>query len=144
MTYEDALKAVEDGQNVRLWTGEEYLHPEYVKKFLNCSHVIRSREQYKEYKKFCEATQSDNWSVYTEIDLEWELRHYRKRFEHLSHIQDDFFKELLGSNYTAQYFSEQMIVTDAFYTLYSLKRNQKILMLTSIVFLVTTIIALIV
>ena len=72
------------------------------------------------------------------------LRNYRKRFERLSHIQDDFLKELLDSNYTARYSSEQMIVADAFNTLYSLKRNQKILLFTTIVFLATTIIALIV
>ena len=87
---------------------------------------------------------SDKWSTYTEIDLRWELRNYRKRFERLSRIQDDFLKELLGSNYTARYSSEQMIVADAFNTLYSLKRNQKIFMFTTIVFLATTIIALIV
>lgn len=144
MKYEDALKAAENGQNVMIWTGEEYLCPEYVKEFLNYSHAIHSSEQYEEYKKFCEAIQSDKWSTYTEIDLRWELRNYRKRFERLSRIQDDFLKELLGSNYTARYSSEQMIVADAFNTLYSLKRNQKILMLTTIVFLATTILALIV
>lgn len=144
MTYEDALKASEKGLNVMIWTGEEYLRLEEAKEFLNYSHVIRSSEEYKGYKKFCEAIQSDKWSTYTEIDLRWELRNYRKRFEHLSRIQDDFFKELLGSNYTARYSSEQMIVVDAFNTLYSLKRNQKILLFTTIVFLATTIIALIV
>ena len=35
MKYEDALKAAENGQNVRLWTGEEYLHPEHVKQTLD-------------------------------------------------------------------------------------------------------------
>jgi cell fate (sporulation/competence/biofilm development) regulator YlbF (YheA/YmcA/DUF963 family) len=145
MTYEDALKASKNGLNVMIWTGEEYLRLEEAKEFLNCSsHVIRSSEEYKGYKKFCEAIQSDKWSTYTEIDLRWELRNYRKRFERLSRIQDDFLKELLGSNYTARYSSEQMIVADAFNTLYSLKRNQKIFMLTTIVFLATTIIALIV
>ena len=86
----------------------------------------------------------NKWSTYTEIDLRWELRNYRKRFERLSRIQDDFLKELLDSNYTARYSSEQMIVADAFNTLYSLKRNQKILLFTTIVFLATTIIALMV
>lgn len=143
MKYEDALKAAENGQNVMIWTGEEYLRLEEAKEFLDCSsHVIRSSEEYKGYKKFCEAIQSDKWSTYTEIDLRWELRNYRKRFERLSRIQDDFLKELLGNNYTARYSSEQMIVADAFNTLYSLKRNQKIFMLTTIVFLVATIIAL--
>jgi hypothetical protein len=148
MTYEDALKAAENGQNVMIWTGEEYLHPEEVKEFLNCSHVIRSSEQYKEYKKLCEATESDKWSTYTEIDLRWELRHYRKRYERLNRIQDEFLKELLGrdyyNDYANQYFNEEMITVDAFNTLYSLKRNQKMLMLTTIVFLATTIIALMV
>lgn len=149
MTYEDALKASENGQNVMIWTGEEYLRLEEAKEFLNCSsHVIRSSEEYKGYKKFCEAIQSDKWSTYTEIDLRWELRNYRKRFERLSRIQDDFLKELLGcdyyNDYANQYFSEGMITADAFNTLYSLKRNQKMLILTTIVFLATTIIALIV
>lgn len=46
MTYEDALKASENGQNVRLWTGEEYLHPEYVKQTLdNLSTVQISHER---------------------------------------------------------------------------------------------------
>lgn len=148
MTYEDALKAAENGQNVMIWIGEEYLHPEYVKKILECPHEIRSREQYKEYKKILESTRSDKWSAYTELDVEWELKHYRKCFEHLSYIQDDFLKELLGrgydNDYTDQYFREKMIVVDAFHTLYSLKRNQKIFMFTTIVFLVTTIIALMV
>lgn len=114
-----------------IWTGEEYLRLEEAKEFLNCSsHVIRSSEEYKGYKKFCKAIQSDKWSTYTEIDLRWELRNYRKRFERLSRIQDDFLKDLLGrdryNDYTNQYFSERLIAVDAFHALYSLKRNQKI------------------
>lgn len=142
MTYEDALKASENGQNVRLWSGEEYLHPEYVKQTLdNLSTVQISHEHLRSLLK---ASVSDDWSIYTKESLEWETGYYRKRFERLSRIQDDFLKELLGSNYTARYSSEQMIVADAFNTLYSLKRNQKILLFTTIVFLATTIIALMV
>lgn len=146
MTYEDALKASENGQNVRLWSGEEYLHPEYVKQTLdNLSTVQISHEHLRSLLK---ASVSDDWSIYTKESLEWETGYYRKRYECLNHIQDDFLKELLGrdryNDYTNQYFCKKLITADAFHTLYSLKRNQKILMLTTIVFLATTIIALIV
>ena len=146
MTYEDALKASENGQNVRLWTGEEYLHPEYVKQTLdNLSTVQISHERLRSLLK---ASVSDDWEIYTKESLEWVTGYYRKRYERLNHIQNDFLKDLLGrgryNDYTNQYFSERMIAVDAFYTLYSLKRNQKILLFTTIVFLATTIIALIV
>ena len=89
-----------------------------------------------------------HWSIYTKESLEWETGYYRKRYERLNHIQNDFLKDLLGrdryNDYTNQYFSEEMIAVDAFHALYSLKRNQKIFMFTTIVFLATTIIALIV
>ena len=94
------------------------------------------------------ASVSDDWEIYTKESLEWETGYYRKRYERLNHIQNDFLKDLLGrdryNDYTNQYFSERMIAVDAFYTLYSLKRNQKILLFTTIVFLATTIIALMV
>ena len=146
MTYEDALKASENGQNVRLWTGEEYLHPEYVKQTLdNLSTVQISHERLRSLLK---ASVSDDWEIYTKESLEWETGYYRKRYECLNRIQNDFLKDLLGrdryNDYTNQYFSERMIAVDAFYTLYSLKRNQKILLFTTIVFLATTIIALMV
>lgn len=146
MTYEDALKASENGQNVRLWSDEEYFHPEYVKQTLdNLSTVQISREHLRSLLK---ASVSDDWEIYTKESLEWEAGYYRKRYERLNRIQDDFLKDLLGrdryNDYTNQYFSEGMIAVDAFNTLYSLKRNQKIFMFTTIVFLATTIIALIV
>lgn len=146
MTYEDALKASENGQNVRLWSGEEYLHPECVKQTLdNLSTVQISREHLRSLLK---VSVSDDWEIYTKESLEWEAGYYRKRYERLNRIQDDFLKDLLGrdryNDYTNQYFSEGMIAVDAFHALYSLKRNQKIFMFTTIVFLVTTIIALIV
>jgi hypothetical protein len=146
MTYEDALKASENGQNVMIWTGEEYLHPEYVKQTLdNLSTVQISHERLRSLLK---ASVSDDWEIYTKESLEWETGYYRKRYERLNHIQNDFLKDPLGRNryndYTNQYFSERMIAVDAFYTLYSLKRNQKILLFTTIVFLATTIIALMV
>ena len=146
MTYENALKASENGQNVRLWSGEEYLHPEYVKQTLdNLSTVQISHERLRSLLK---ASVSDDWEIYTKERLEWETGYYRKRYERLNHIQNDFLKDLLGrdryNDYTNQYFSERLIAVDAFHTLYSLKRNQKIFMFTTIVFLATTIIALIV
>lgn len=146
MTYEDALKASENGQNVRLWSGEEYLHPEYVKQTLdNLSTVQISHERLRSLLK---ASVSDDWSIYTKESLEWETGYYRKRYECLNRIQDDFLKDLLGrdryNDYTNQYFCKKLITADAFHTLYSLKRNQKILMLTTIAFLATTIIALMV
>ena len=146
MTYEDALKASENGQNVMIWTGEEYLHPEYVKQTLdNLSTVQISHERLRSLLK---ASVSDDWKIYSKESLEWETGYYRKRYERLNHIQNDFLKDLLGrdryNDYTNQYFSERMIAVDAFYTLYSLKRNQKILLFTTIVFLTTTIIALMV
>ena len=146
MTYEDALKASENGQNVRLWTGEEYLHPEYVKQTLdNLSTVQISHERLRSLLK---ASVSDDWEIYTKESLEWETGYYRKRYERLNHIQNDFLKDLLGrdryNDYTNQYFCKKLIAVDAFHALYSLKRNQKILLFTTIVFLATTIIALIV
>lgn len=146
MTYEDALKASENGQNVRLWSGEEYLHPEYVKQTLdNLSTVQISHEHLRSLLK---ASVSDDWSIYTKESLEWETGYYRKRYECLNRIQDDFLKDLLGrdryNDYTNQFFCKKLIAVDAFYTLYSLKRNQKILLFTTIVFLATTIIALMV
>ena len=100
------------------------------------------------YEDALKASVSDDWEIYTKESLEWEAGYYRKRYERLNRIQDDFLKDLLGrdryNDYTNQYFSEGMIAVDAFNTLYSLKRNQKIFMFTTIVFLATTIIALIV
>lgn len=43
MKYEDALKAAENGQNVMIWTGEEYLRLEEAKEFLNCSSQCNSK-----------------------------------------------------------------------------------------------------
>lgn len=148
MTYKDAVKAVEDGQNVRLWTGEEYLHPEYVKKILECSHEIHNREEYEEHKKLLETIYSDKWSVYTKADLEWETGHYRRRLEHLNCIHDILVKELLGDDYYNEYMkqfsSQKQTAADALHVLYNLKRNLKIFQFTTIVFLAATIIALIV
>ena len=91
MTYEDALKASENGQNVRLWTGEEYLHPEYVKQTLdNLSTVQISHERLRSLLK---ASVSDDWEIYTKESLEWETGYYRKRYERLNHIQNDFLKD---------------------------------------------------
>lgn len=122
------------------------MHPEYVKQTLdNLSTVQISHECLRSLLK---ASVSDDWEIYTKESLEWETGYYRKRYERLNHIQNDFLKDLLGrdryNDYTNQYFSERMIAVDAFYTLYSLKRNQKILLFTTIVFLATTIIALMV
>ena len=122
------------------------MHPEYVKQTLdNLSTVQISHERLRSLLK---ASVSDDWEIYTKESLEWETGYYRKRYERLNHIQNDFLKDLLGrdryNDYTNQYFSERMIAIDAFYTLYSLKRNQKILLFTTIVFLATTIIALMV
>ena len=146
MTYEDALKASENGQNVMIWTGEEYLHPEYVKQTLDYLSTVQISHE--RLRSLLKASVSDDWKIYTKESLEWETGYYRKRYERLNHIQNDFLKDLLGrdryNDYTNQYFSERMIAVDAFYTLYSLKRNQKILLFTTIVFLTTTIIALMV
>lgn len=86
MTYEDALKASENGQNVRLWTGEEYLHPEYVKQTLdNLSTVQISHERLRSLLK---ASVSDDWEIYTKESLEWETGYYRKRYERKRSIVD--------------------------------------------------------
>lgn len=103
------------------------MHPEYVKQTLdNLSTVQISHERLRSLLK---ASVSDDWEIYTKESLEWETGYYRKRYERLNHIQNDFLKDLLGrdryNDYTNQYFSERMIAVDAFYTLYSLKRKPK-------------------
>ena len=70
MTYEDALKASENGQNVRLWSGEEYLHPEYVKQTLDNLSTVRISHDH--LRSLLKASISKDWSISTKESLEWE------------------------------------------------------------------------